>query len=74
MTHSVVIHAMMMSWVPERRSGKPTCDFLIYIDHRGPLCMAKVVGEAHLEADDNHVTEALTFEVEALVLIESMDC
>ena len=36
MTHSVVIHAMMMSWVPGRRSGKPTCDVLMYLDHRGP--------------------------------------
>ena len=36
MTHSVVIHAMMMSWVPRRRSGKPTSDVLMYLDHRGP--------------------------------------
>jgi len=36
MTHSVVIHAMMMSWVLGRRSGKPTCDVLMYLDHRGP--------------------------------------
>ena len=43
MTHSVVIHAMMMSWVPRRRSGKPTCDILMYQAHRGPRAWLRLL-------------------------------
>ena len=47
MTHSVVIHAIMMSWVPGRRSGKPACDVLMYLDHWRSPDVVEVVEETH---------------------------
>ena len=40
MTHSVVIHALMVSWYPKRRIGNPTGD--VMVDH-----VVEVVKEDH---------------------------
>ena len=47
MTHSVGIHALMVSWYPRRRSGNPTGVVMINLDPWRSPCVVKVVEEAH---------------------------
>ena len=47
MTHSVVIHALMVSWFPKRRVGNPTSDVMMDVDSWRSPCMVKMVEEAH---------------------------
>ena len=46
MTHSVVIHAMMISWYPWRRPGNPTVGSMMDIDPWRSLGVVEVVVEA----------------------------
>ena len=47
MTHYVVIHALMVSWYPKRRFGKPIGDVMMYLDPWRSCCVVEVVEEAH---------------------------
>ena len=47
MTHSVVIHALMVSWYPRRRPNNPTCDGMMDLDPCRSSCVVEVVEEAH---------------------------
>ena len=47
MTHSVIIHALMVSWYPKRRIGNPTGDVMMDLDPRRSPGMVKMVEEAH---------------------------
>ena len=47
MTHSVVIHALMVSWYPKRRSGNPTGDVMMDLDPSRSPCVVEVVKESH---------------------------
>ena len=47
MTHSMVIHAMMMSWYPRRRPGNPTTGSMMDLDPWRSPGMVKMVEEAH---------------------------
>ena len=47
MTHSVVIHALMVSWYPRIRFGNPTSDVMMDLDNWRSPCVVKVVEEAH---------------------------
>ena len=46
MTHSVAIHALMVSWYPRRRSSNPTGDFMIDLDPWRSPDVVEVVEEA----------------------------
>ena len=50
MTHSVVIHALMVSWYPKRRSGIPTGDVMMDLDPWRSLGVGEVVKEGLEEA------------------------
>ena len=43
MTHSMVIHALMVSWYLRRRPNNPTSDVMINIDPWKSLGMVEVV-------------------------------
>ena len=47
MTHSVVIHALMVSWYPRRRPINPTGDAMMDLDPWRSSCVVEVVEEAH---------------------------
>ena len=47
MTHSVVIHALMVSWYPKRRPSNPTNDVMIDLDHWMSPGVVEVVEEAY---------------------------
>ena len=47
MTHSVVIHALMVSWYPKRRTGNPTGDVMMDPDPWRSPCVVKMVEEAY---------------------------
>ena len=47
MTHSVLIHALMVSWYPRRRFGKPTGDVMMDLDPWMTLGVVEVVEEIH---------------------------
>ena len=47
MTHYVVIHALMVSWYPKRRSSNPTSDVMIDLDSWRSACVVEVVEEAY---------------------------
>ena len=47
MTHFVVIHALMVSWYPKRRSSNPTSDVMIDLDSWRSACVVEVVEEAY---------------------------
>ena len=47
MTHSVVIHALMVSWYPKRRTGNPTGDGMMDLDPCRSSCVDEVVEESH---------------------------
>ena len=46
MTHSMVIHALMVSWYPSRRFGNPTSDVMMDLDPWRSPCVVEVVDEA----------------------------
>ena len=46
MTHSVVIHALMVSWYPRRRFGNPTGNVMMDLDPWRSPCVVEVVEEA----------------------------
>ena len=43
MTHYVVIHALMVSWYPKRRTGNPIGDVMMDIDPWRSLGVVEVV-------------------------------
>ena len=43
----MVIHALMVSWYPKRRTGNPTGDAMMDPDPWRSSCMVKVVEEVH---------------------------
>ena len=45
MTHSVVIHALMVSWYPRRRPSYPTCDVMMNLDPWRSSGVVEVVEE-----------------------------
>ena len=47
MTHSVVIHALMVSWYPKRRFGNPTGNFMMDLESWGSPSVVEVVEETH---------------------------
>ena len=47
MTHSVVIQALMVSWLPTRIPSYPTSDIMLDLDLWGYPSVAKVVKEAY---------------------------
>ena len=47
MTHSVVIHALMVSWYPRRRSRNPTGDVMMDLDLWRSPDVVEVVEEAY---------------------------
>ena len=47
MTHSMVIHAMMVSWYPRRRSNNPTGDVMMDLDPWRSRGVVEVVEEAY---------------------------
>ena len=47
MTHYVVIHALMVSWYPRRRSSNPTGDVIMDLDPWRSPGMVEVVEEAY---------------------------
>ena len=47
MTHSVVIHALMVSWYPKRKTGKPTGDVMMDLDSWRSPGVVEVVEEAY---------------------------
>ena len=47
MTHSVVIHALMVSWYPKRSSGNPIGDVMMDLDPWRSLGVGKVIEEAY---------------------------
>ena len=47
MIHSMVIHALMMSWYPRRRPSNPTIDVMMDLDPWRSSCVVEVVEEAH---------------------------
>ena len=47
MTHSVVIHALMVSWCPRRRFGNPTSNFMMDLESWGSPSVVEVVEETH---------------------------
>ena len=46
MTHSVVIHALMVLWYLRRRHSNPTCDFMMDLDSWRSPGMVEAVEEA----------------------------
>ena len=49
MAHSIVIHALMVSWYPRRRSSDPTSDVMMDLDPWRYIGMVEVVEEAYEE-------------------------
>ena len=47
MTHSMVIHALMVSWYPGRRSRNPTGDVMMDLDPWRYLGVVEVVEEEY---------------------------
>ena len=47
MTDYVVIHALMMSWYPRRRTNNPTSDVMLDLDPWRSPGVGEVVEEAH---------------------------
>ena len=47
MTHSVVIHALLVSWYPRRRPGNPTGNVMMDLDPWRSPSVGEVVEEAH---------------------------
>ena len=47
MTHYVVIHALKVSWYPNRRFGNPTGDVMIDLDPSGSPIMVEMVEESY---------------------------
>ena len=45
MTHSVVIHALMVSWYPRRRPGNPIGGGMMDLDPWRSSCVVEVVEE-----------------------------
>ena len=46
MTHSMVIHVLMVSWYPRIRSNNPTSDVIMDLDHWRSLGVVEVVEES----------------------------
>ena len=55
MTHSVVIHALMVSWYPRRRFGNPTSDVMMVLDPWRSPCVVEVVEETLKKSLDPHL-------------------
>ena len=47
MTHSVVIHALMVSWYPKRRFGNPTGNVMMDLEPWGSPGVVEVIEETH---------------------------
>ena len=47
MTHSIGIHALMMSWYPRRRPSNPTGDVTMDLGPQWSIGVVKVVKETH---------------------------
>ena len=47
MTHSVVIHALMVSWYPKKRFGNPTGNVMTDLESWGSPSVVEVVEETH---------------------------
>ena len=47
MTHCMVIHALMVSWHPKRRSGNPTGDVIMDLDPWMSPGVGEVIEEAY---------------------------
>ena len=47
MTHSVAIHALMVSWYPMRRSSNPTGDVIMYLEPWTSPGVVEVVEEPY---------------------------
>ena len=47
MTHSVVIHALMVSWYPRRRPTYPTSDVMMDLNPLGSPSVVEAVEEAY---------------------------
>ena len=47
MTHSVFIHALVVSGYPRTRSSNPTGDFMMDLDPWRFPCVTEVIEEAH---------------------------
>ena len=72
MTHFVVIHALLVSWYPKRRSNNPTSDVMMDLDPWRSLGVGEVIEEASCMVKKSLHPHLMVLNLDGVALINAI--